>query len=207
MSYLDKIAVSIISVFILLIQTSLSLAKGYLNNVNNQFEKSNYQKIIENRPHFIDSQQEQNIHYAQSTNYTAYYNSQFKFTVDYPVDFLFPQGDFNNDGGQLFLSKDEDVVMIANGYYNTNSEQIDDLYRISSREKLITEQSIRIVTYKARGNNWFVVSGYEDGIIFYTRTIVRNDIVCQFTIWYKESDKIKLDPIVTRISRSFRRYR
>jgi len=60
------------------------------------------------------------------------------------------------------------------------------------------------VTYQVLRRDWFVVSGIEDGRVFYQKTILRNDVFKTFRIEYDESEKGVFDPITTKIASSFR---
>ena len=61
----------------------------------------------------------------------------------------------------------------------------------------------REVTYKLLKGDTYVVSGRQNGKIFYEKTMLKGDVFKTFTIEYDESERDKYDPITARISRSF----
>jgi hypothetical protein len=67
-----------------------------------------------------------------------------------------------------------------------------------------TEHPNRIVTYQVLKQDWFVVSGIEDGRVFYQKTMLRNSIIKTFRIEYDERLKRIFDPITSVIARSFK---
>ncbi len=139
----------------------------------------------------------------QNTTYKRYYNDRFNYSVAYPVGLLIPQGEAQNGDGQKFISKDKSIVMAVYGSHNVFNKKLEEVYRTESRNTT-TENPTRVVTYKTRGDDWFVVSGYEDGKVFYNKTILRNGDFKVLDIRYNKSLKSKFDPIVAEISKSFR---
>ena len=134
--------------------------------------------------------------------YTTYYNARFAYSISYPAEILYPQGESDNGDGQKFMSKDSRVVMIVYGYYNALEQTLQEVYLEESRGG--TEDSPnKVVTYKTIKDNWFVVSGYEDGRIFYQKTLLKDGIFKTFRIDYGETEKDTFDSITTIIARSF----
>jgi len=62
------------------------------------------------------------------------------------------------------------------------------------------------VTYRAAGRNWLVLSGTQDGRVFYKRYAFshRNEIVNAFALSYPAALTASYDPIVARIAKSLR---
>ena len=48
-------------------------------------------------------------------SYSNYKNSKFDFSIQYPSDLLFPQGESDSGDGQSFLSKDSKIRLTAWG--------------------------------------------------------------------------------------------
>ncbi len=63
--------------------------------------------------------------------YETYYNHRYDYSIDYPKDVLFPQGESDNGDGQKFLSK-----MLMPAYWFTLP-----IMRWSSRWKKFTANS------------------------------------------------------------------
>jgi hypothetical protein len=134
--------------------------------------------------------------------YDTYHNDRFDYSIDYPKEVLFPQGESDNSDGQKFLSKDANASLIVYGSNNALNQSLEDLYREESRGGT-AENPQKVVTYKTLKDNWFVVSGYNSGRIFYQKTIFHDDVLKTFLFEYDESEKARYDPIVKRLATSF----
>src|SRR5262245_19487544 len=135
--------------------------------------------------------------------YNTYHNPRFGYSIAYPKDILYPQGESDNGDGQKFLSKDADAILIVYGSHNVFDQSLEDLYLEESRGGT-HENPRKIVTYKVLKNNWFVISGFNSGKVFYQKTILNNN---QFKSFYFEYDKSKKNiygPITRYISSSFK---
>ena len=138
---------------------------------------------------------------TKQTTYKTYYNPRFEYSISYPVGILYPQEIAANGDGRKFLSKDNQTVMLVYGQENVQRQTLSQLYKEESREDSHTG---KVVTYKMLKNNWFVVSGYEDGRVFYQKTIYRNDEFLTSRIEYPEAQKEVFDSITATIAKSFR---
>jgi hypothetical protein len=134
--------------------------------------------------------------------YDTYHNERFDYSIDYPKEILFPQGESDNGDGQKFLSKDADVSLIVYGSNNALNQSLEEVYREESRGGT-AENPKKVVTYKVLEDNWFVVSGYNSGRIFYQKTIFHDDVLKTFVLEYDESEKERYDPIAKRLEKSF----
>ena len=134
--------------------------------------------------------------------YRTYHNARYGYSISYPKDILYPQGESDNGDGQKFMSKDADAVLIVYGSYNAIDQSLEELYLEESRGGT-DEAPKRVVTYRVLKPTWFVISGYNSGKIFYEKTILKNDAFETFLFEYDESKRKIYDPIVKKISRSF----
>jgi hypothetical protein len=134
--------------------------------------------------------------------YDTYHNDRFDYSIEYPKDVLFPQGESDNGDGQKFLSKDADASLIVYGSNNALKQSLEEVYREESRGGT-TENPKKVVTYKLLEDNWFVVSGYNSGRVFYQKTIFHDDVLKTFVLEYDESQKELYDPIAKRLEKSF----
>jgi hypothetical protein len=134
--------------------------------------------------------------------YDTYHNERFDYSIDYPKEVLFPQGESDNGDGQKFLSKDADVSLLVYGSNNSLNQSLEEVYREESRGGT-AENPKKVVTYKVLEDNWFVVSGYNSGRIFYQKTIFHDDVLKTFVFEYDESEKERYDPIAKRLAASF----
>jgi len=142
-------------------------------------------------------------------NYRVYHNARFAYSISYPVDILVPQGESDNGDGQKFRSKDGRTEMIVYGSYQVEKETLRKLYQAEVSAPP-TDRPKRVVTYQRLGGNWFVISGRENGRVFYQKTILKREkgagsqIFITFRIEYDEAQKGAFDPITAKIARSFK---
>jgi hypothetical protein len=134
--------------------------------------------------------------------YKTYTNARFAFSIAYPAHLLVPQGEATNGDGQRFISKDEQAVLLAYGSYNALDQTLNDIFKETSETS--PAHPNRMVTYKALRADWFVVSGKEDGKIFYQKTLLKKAVLKTFRLEYRESQKATFDPVVARLEKSFR---
>lgn len=142
------------------------------------------------------------VTFAEQT-YQTYSNSRFEYSISYPKKLLFPQGEAENGDGQKFLSKEADASLLVYGSHNINAQTIKERYREESRGGTI-ENPTKVVSYRVLKDNWFVISGYISGNIFYQKTILNNDQFKTFYFEYPETKKKIYDPVVNRLSSSFK---
>jgi hypothetical protein len=130
----------------------------------------------------------------QGAAYSTYSNARYGFSISYPGSLLVPQGESDNGDGQKFVSRDGSASLAAFG-----SNRLDR----SLQEEFRSAQENRNVTYKVLRRDMFVVSGTEDGKIFYQKTLLRGDVFKTFIIEYDERKRGVYDAVTTRVARSF----
>lgn len=148
-------------------------------------------KIVEAQPKTVESQPE-----TVKATYEKYVNARYGFSIDYPV-FLTPGEEPDNGDGLKFTSSDGNSELVCYAGHNINEDTVGSLYNQSISK--YTD-----ITYKAKGKNWFVISGNEDGKIFYTKIFVDKSCVSTFCITYPREKDEYYTPIVERISSSFK---
>ncbi|HKC64651.1 MAG TPA: hypothetical protein VKB86_13505 [Pyrinomonadaceae bacterium] len=131
----------------------------------------------------------------QRVTYRTYANARFQYSVSYPAGILIPQGESTNSDGQIFRSRDGHAEMRVFGRYNVQNETLKSAFNAAQEGK--------DVTYKVMKGNFYVVSGRQNGKVFYEKTMLKGDTFKTFMIEYDESDSAKYDPITARIARSF----
>jgi hypothetical protein len=139
---------------------------------------------------------------APQHTYRTYHNARFDFSISYPADVLNPQGESENHDGQKFRSRDGRAEMLVYGSHNALNQTLRQLY--SEEANPSADHPHRNVSYKTLEGNWFVVSGIEDGKVFYQKTILSRGIFKTFRIEYDESEKGLYDLVTARMVRSFR---
>jgi len=130
----------------------------------------------------------------------TYRNPRFGTTIEYPDRFRPGRPPENGDG--LGFSSADGAAFSVWGSHNSLEHDLSGLETFA-RETLSKNQR---VTYEARGGNWFVLSGSQGNKTFYQRYLLshRQQIVNGFEISYPGGLSGPYDPIVTRMSRSFR---
>ena len=133
---------------------------------------------------------------------STYRNARFGYAVDVPSEFRMGEAPVNNDGRVFYDPSSEGVISVF-GMYNALG---------ASRESYATEREEDwrglggTVTYRAKRENWFVLSGTVGGDIFYERVIFSadGDTIATLLVRYPQSEKARFDPLVARASRTLR---
>ena len=145
-----------------------------------------------------------NTAFAEPLSYTTYTNTAAEFSLAIPQEVLYPQGEADNPLKQEFKSADNLAVLsvFAHGGHN---ETIDEIYQKALHP---SDQAERVVTYKKLGNNWFVITGFKNEEVYYTKMILSpNDgMVKGFYFHYPKLDKQVYDPITIKLSKTLREY-
>jgi hypothetical protein len=135
-------------------------------------------------------------------NYRVYHNVRFDYSISYPANVLIPQGEAVNRDGQRFMSRDGRTEMLVYGSHNSLDQTLGQVY--DEEISRSPAHPNRTVTYQVLKRDWFVLSGIEDGRVFYQKTFLRNGVFKTFRIVYDQSDKNEFDPITTRVANSFK---
>ena len=137
---------------------------------------------------------------ALAQSWRTYRNARFGTTIEYPTSFR-PGRPPDNGGGLGFTAADTASFSVW-GSHNALDHDLAGL------EQFIREEITpgKRITYEARGANWFVIAGVHENNTFYERYLLSHGsrIVNGFAMQYPSRLKAPYDPIVTRMSRSFR---
>jgi hypothetical protein len=137
---------------------------------------------------------------AGADNWLTYQNDRYGTTIDYP-DIFKMQRPPDNDDGRAFKSADGATFTVSASYYVLDSN-------LAEYHDFIVKNldSGSIVTYEARGDNWFVISGTRGAAIFYERHLLSHGAQMNedFVISYPAALKASYDPIVARMAKSLR---
>lgn len=147
------------------------------------------------------------INSISKQDYKQYCNQRYQFCIEYPSNFI-PQGVASNGDGQIFSSKDGKTEIRS--YGNLIVEDISSL-----EESYLTELKDVNITYKKKGDDFFVVSGFEGDNIFYRKSIQRKidylltgkkdtDILTTFTITYPKNQKDQYDFYCKKINKDLK---
>lgn len=123
--------------------------------------------------------------------FETYCNGRFGFCIDYPTSKLYPQGESGNGDGQVFKSKDAETTLWV---YRDFRDNVDPEFVIATGFNLDSwgnnpDSPKRVITYKKLGNTYYVVSGYNEGKIFYQKTVITVEGLVTSIIEYPESEK------------------
>ncbi len=137
---------------------------------------------------------------AATDNWLTYHNDRFGTTIDYPDRFK-PEPPPANDDGRKFTSADGAEFLV---YASLNVDE----FNLAKFQDFVLQNldSSQVVTYKAHGDNWFVISGTNGANIFYQRHVLshRGELTESFSIEYPAVAKQDYDAIVARMAKSFR---
>lgn len=140
--------------------------------------------------------------------FETYCNGRFGFCIDYPSSKLYPQGESGNGDGQVFKSKDAETTLWVYRDFRDN-EDPDVEFEIATAFNLDSwgnnpDKPKRVITYKKLGKKFYVVSGYNEGKIFYQKTIITDEGLATSLIEYPESEKEYYNKVSETIFKSFK---
>jgi len=143
-----------------------------------------------------------NSSHAQ-TSYNQYCNARFGFCVSYPSTFK-GQGESDNRDGQEFISADGKSSLLVyrdvrEAIYESETE-----CRTQSYLSDITSDETKQVTYKKKGDNFYVVSGYQGSMIFYQKTIFTEQGMMTAVFTYPTAQKAKYDAYCSKLLETFK---
>jgi hypothetical protein len=147
-------------------------------------------------PHGIASAQ------SPSPHWSTFVGSKFGTTIAYPATGFSALPEPDAHDGRTFVSPDGARIAVF-ASYNVLDETVD-----SDLASLLKSEGYARVTYKARGPNWFVLSGLRsaDGHeqVFYEKYLfsVGAKIIHAVIVTYPAELKAVYDPLVGRIGNS-----
>ena len=133
--------------------------------------------------------------FADSQSYVRYCNDRYGFCVDYPGNLVMEPPPDNGDGRRFH--DDTGFLVIASGINNVHDDTLSE--EMSSQTKDFDK-----VTYRAKGKNWFILSGYKGSDILYRKAYVGRGAMNHLYIKYPSQYAKAYGETVTKISRSFK---
>lgn len=148
--------------------------------------------------------------YNQEEKYKTYRNSRYSFCAEYPSTFLFPQTPPENGDGLRFKSKDGSCTMVASGIHlledelvgKTKKQLLREAYQDLLEEKSFYNREVEF-TYQRLGSDFFVLSGYVEGNIFYFKRYLRANVFKGLYVEYPPAEKERFDGIISHITQTF----
>ena len=132
-------------------------------------------------------------------NWRTYQNDRYG-TIDYP-DLFKAEPPPDNDDGRRFKNADGAEFAVS-ASYNALDFDLAGLQQFTLKDL----DPGGAVTYRAHGDDWFVISGTKGDGIFYERHLLshRKQMTEGFVMSYPARLKQIYDPIVARMAKSFR---
>ena len=129
-------------------------------------------------------------------DYQRYRNDRFDYSVLYPQDILMPEGEPTNEDGQVFRSEDGNIVLRVYGTHNAGEETLAQRYEQAQTGRSVTYRTIET-------DDFFVVSGNDDGDVFYQKTLLENGVFKTLELRYPQAQRREFDAIARTIADSF----
>ncbi len=128
------------------------------------------------------------------TGFFRYDNSRFYMSAWVPADFYLAYGPMNGDGA-IFEDGLGGQVSIT-GIHNALNATVESEY---SRDK--TQHNL---AYSASGDNWYVVSYKEKGIIYYKKEFVGSKYINTMIFSYPAKRAGHYNPLVSKVEETFK---
>jgi hypothetical protein len=128
--------------------------------------------------------------------------------MTYPSTFILdPESVPENGDSARFWSVDRRATAVVTGLRNSLGQSVADLLREAKRDVLVPSRGT--ITYERTKDNWFVLSGYVAGRIFYRRTFLSRAGQVIATLWIEFPRDMRpcFEEAVTTMSLSFRENR
>lgn len=121
----------------------------------------------------------------------GYCNDLYGYCITAPAA-LYPQGEADARDGQVFLSRDAKVTLRVWGQWDMEPFTYEGMYREAARGwPAEAGKAARVVTYKLFRPGFFVVSGLENGRVFYQRTIyVKGKAYATYVLEYRDGNRV-----------------
>ncbi len=133
-------------------------------------------------------------------DWLEYKNSRFGTSIAYPASLFVPQPPPVNNDGRSFSGVGGTWSFFLFGQYNALEMTLGELEADD-----IAGGGYDSVTYRRGGEDWYVLSGYRGGDVFYRKLLRRDDgeTLHVFEISYPKQDKRTFDAIAARMAKSF----
>lgn len=131
-------------------------------------------------------------------NYVRYTNTPYGYSIAYPDTLLSPDEPVGEDRGTTFVSASGDVRMIIYAAERAGYETLDEQYA-----SVVEDPEVRI-TYRARDESFYVVSGLGGEYVFYEKAVAGESMITTFRIRYPVAKKAYYDAVAALIAASFR---
>jgi hypothetical protein len=124
----------------------------------------------------------------------TYTNARFGFRLSHPPGLVESRAP-DNGGGQEFHTKDKEFSLATFGHFVPENQTLDSIWK--DELKSLGDS----VTYKNKGDSWFVISGVKEGTEYYYKTYVQKGNWAAFQITYPHEKAKQYDSWVERIAK------
>ena len=135
---------------------------------------------------------------SRADEYDCYVNHRYGYAMAWPKRLLRPMGESDAGDGQIFAAPDGRAELRCWGNFVDFPQQT-----IPEALAQALAEPDRQVTYRHAAKDFFVLSGYEAGRIFYRRSILAHGVLATFELTYEMSLKELFDPVIRDISKGF----
>ena len=125
--------------------------------------------------------------------------------MTYPSSFMLdPDSIPENGDSARFWTADRQATAVVTGTLNSQDQSLADLFREATQD--VIENGRGVITYTRRRDNWFVISGFIAGRIFYRRTMLTQGsrVIGHLWIEFPRDMRPCFEEAVTMMSLSFR---
>ncbi len=133
-----------------------------------------------------------------------YANERYGFSIDYPARFRPDPPPENGDG--LHFTTPDGAEFTVSGILNISDSGATSQSLGAYEASLRQSADYSDVTYRAVSGDTLVLSGYRGDTVFYERHVLseRQQLANSFTMTYPVTRRQVYDPLVARMSQSFR---
>jgi hypothetical protein len=135
----------------------------------------------------------------------VYRNPRFGLTMTYPSSFALDPDSIPDSGDTArFWTPDRQATAVVTALRNGLDQSLTDLLHEAKRD--VTDNSGGMITYTRIKDNWFVISGFMAGRIFYRRTWLAQGAGVIGNLWIEFPRTMRpcFEDAVTMMSLSFR---
>ncbi|MDP4178839.1 MAG: M56 family metallopeptidase [Bacillota bacterium] len=133
---------------------------------------------------------------VQQITYKPYANPRFKYSIEYPDNYVIKLS-ADNGSGEILDSPDRSAEL--NLYAGNNV--LNDTPQSKLTDFLSKHSNVK---YKEQKDNWFVVSWTEDNNIFYQKEVIGSGSYNGYVLKYPASQKDNYDDVITHLNNSFK---
>lgn len=139
---------------------------------------------------------------ALAQDFATYRNERHGFSLSYPAGTFAELPQQTNTEGRVFVSRDGNARLLAGALPNADGMGLRDYRSLLLKESYPGAQ----IDYAPMRENWFVLSGTRDGVMFYERVTFTcgGRLINSWAMLYPSAERRLYDGIVEHVARSYR---